>query len=216
MNDAARSNLREAEYLALLCELRDRAWPSEVPRELRYPCGEIPLSDYLRRWAKVQPDKTAIIFYGTELSYSELDSLSDKVARLLASLGIKHGDRVAVFMPNCPQFLIAFFGILKLGAVLVPVNPLYMVHEFVHQINDSGAEVVIALDQNMEIVRASSGQTKLREYLVTSFAEVLPAEPTLPLPPNVQKPRLPCADAIDLLPALRAIPAQPPFPQKPG
>jgi acyl-CoA synthetase (AMP-forming)/AMP-acid ligase II len=64
----------------------------------------------------------------------------------------------------------------------------------------------------MEIVRASSGQTKLREYIVTSFAEVLPAEPTLPLPPNVQRPRLPCADAIDLLPALRAIPAQPPFP----
>jgi long-chain acyl-CoA synthetase len=211
MDDAIRSNVAEADYLASLRELRIRAWPREVPRELRYPCGEIPLSEYLRHWAKVQPSKPAIIFYGTELSYSELDVLSDRVAALLASLGIKRGDRVAVFMPNCPQFLMAFYGILKLRAVLVPVNPLFKVHEFVHQINDSGAEVIIALDQNMEIVRAAHGQTKLRDYIVTSFADVLPVEPTLPLPPSVQQPRLPCPDAIDLIPALRALPAPVPL-----
>ena len=207
-----RTNLTVAEYLAALRELNRRAWPKQVPTELGYPFGEIALTEYLRRWAKVQPTKPAIIFYGTELSYSELDNLSDRLASLLASLGVGRGDRVAVFMPNCPQFLIAFFGILKLGAVLVPVNPLYKVHEFVHQINDSGAEIIIALDQTMEIVRAASGQTRLRVRIVTSFADVLPAEPTLPLPPSVQCARLPCADAIDLIPALRAAPQAPPLP----
>ncbi len=205
MADAIATDLTETSYLDTIRALRRRAWPAEVPGELHYPFGEIPLTEYLRRWAKRQPDKPAIIFYGNELTYRQIDTLSDRLAALLECCGVRNGDRVAVFMPNCPQFIIAFFGILKLGAIFVPVNPLYKAHEFAHQVNDAGVEVVIALDQIMPVVRIARSETRLRECFVTSFAEVTPDKPTLPLPTDMQTPRQSCPDARDLLPALQAM-----------
>jgi acyl-CoA synthetase (AMP-forming)/AMP-acid ligase II len=205
MSGSEQINLNGSIYQARLHELWRHAWPREVPRQPRYPFGEIPLSEYLRHWARLQPDRPALIFYGSELTYAELDSLSDRMALLLASCGVERGDRVVVFLPNCPQFLIAFYGVLKLGAVFVPVNPLYKTHEFVHQVVDAGAQVIIALDQLMDIVRAVADGTGLRRFIVTSFADVLPAQPTLPLPRGVSGDRLACAEAIDLLPSLRAL-----------
>ena len=205
MADAIATDLTETSYLDTIRALRRRAWPAEVPSELHYPFGEIPLTEYLRRWAKRQPDKPAIIFYGNELTYRQLDTLSDRLAALLECCGVRNGDRVAVFMPNCPQFVIAFFGILKLGAIFVPVNPLYKAHEFAHQVNDAGVEVVIALDQIMPVVRIARSETRLRECFVTSFAEVTPDKPTLPLPTDMQAPRQSCPDGRDLLPALQAM-----------
>jgi len=211
MSGLKQINFDESDYRATLHELWRRAWPREVPRRPHYPFGGIALSEYLRRWARLQPAKPALVFYGSELSFGELDDLSDRTATLLASCGVQRGDRVAVFLPNCPQFLIAFYGILKLGAVFVPVNPMYKPLEFVHQINDAGAEVIIALDQLMDIVRVGADRTGLRRVIVTSIAEVLPAAPTLPLPPGLSSPRRVCAEAIDLLPSLRALPAAVPL-----
>ena len=99
------------------------------------------------------------MFYGTEISYAELDRLSDAFAALITRHGARPGDRIAVFLQNCPQFLIAFFGILKAGCVHVPVNPLFKEHELLYELNDTGAEIIIVQDQLMELVEAVRGRT---------------------------------------------------------
>lgn len=188
-----------------------RNWPAGIPREPSYPFGEIPLGDYVRRWAALQPDKVAVIFYGNVLTYAEMDRLSDRFAALLARLGVGAGDRVALLLPNCPQFHVAFFSILKCGAVHVPVNPMFKEAELAYELNDTGATVLVAQDQLMELVRAARpGMSALRHVLVTSLAEMLPESPSLPVPPAAAKPRLACPDAVDLMPALEAETGAPP------
>ncbi len=199
------------DVLAASRALWRRNWPAGIPREPSYPFGEIPLGDYLRRWAALQPDKAAVIFYGTVLTYAEMDRLSDRFAALLARLGVGAGDRVALFLPNCPQFHVAFFGILKCGAVHVPVNPMFKEAELAYELNDTGAAVLVAQDQLMDLVRAARpGVPALRHVLVTSLAEMLPASPSLPVPPAAAQPRLACPDAADLMPALEAETGAPP------
>ncbi len=196
--------MSEAAYLAQLRALWDRHWPANVPREPHYPFGEIPLTDYLRRWAQVQPDKPALIFYGTVVTYAELDRQADAFAALLAQHRVAPGDRVAVFLPNCPQFLIAFYGLLRLGCIHVPVNPMFREHELLYELTDTGAAAIVAQDRLMPLVDAVRERTALRAVFATSVAEMLPDDPALPVPDSVRQPRLHCPAAIDLLPALRA------------
>jgi long-chain acyl-CoA synthetase len=200
----------EASYLATLRRLWAEHWPASVPRDPIYPFGEILLTDYLRRRAADHPDKTAVIFYGTDVSYGELDRLSDAFASLLAQHGVKQGNRVAVFLPNCPQFLIAFYGILKLGCIHVPVNPMFKEHELLYELQDTDAVAIVAQDQLMPLVRAVAAKTSLRLTFATSLAEMLPAEPTIPVLPVTSEPKRDCPDAADLMPALRAVTTLPP------
>ena len=96
--------LNEKDFLEQAHALWRKAWPKNAPREPQYPHGEVALTEYLRAWAKKQPEHPAVIFYGHVMSYADLDRQSDRFAALIASKGVKKGDRVAVFMPNCPQF----------------------------------------------------------------------------------------------------------------
>ena len=132
----------EAEYLAVLADLHRARWPADLPSEPQYPFGEVALTEYLRRWAEIQPDKAAVIFHGFRLTYGELDRLSERFAALLLSRGIRRGDRIAVFLPNCPQYFIAFYGIMKLGAVHVPINPMYKAVELRHALAETGADLL--------------------------------------------------------------------------
>ena len=205
------NELHEASYLAQLAELQARHWPAGVPHEPHYPHGETSLDDYLRKWAALQPDKAAVIFYGTEISYAELDRLSDRCAALLHRQGVRQGDRVAVMLPNCPQFHYAFFGILRLGAVHVPVNPLFKEHELAYELNDSGARVVIVLDQLASMVNDVRPRTPVQTVITTSFQDMLPETPTIPVPSSVMAARLPMLpDTIDLMPALADCTEAPP------
>jgi acyl-CoA synthetase (AMP-forming)/AMP-acid ligase II len=197
----------EATYLDHLRTLWRQRWPKGVPDAPCYPLGKIPLTEHLREWARRTPDKPTVIFYGREVTYAELDRLSDRFAAWLARHGVQRGDRIAVFLPNCPQFLIAFFGILKSGCVHVPVNPLFKEHELAYELNDTGAKVIVALDQLFGLVRAVKPRTSLTTVLVTSFVEMLPPEPTIPVPLGVRQPKTECLDAIDFLPAIAAIDA---------
>ncbi len=201
----------EAEYLDDLRRRWQAAWPPGAPREPQYPLGRLPLSEMLRHWARIRPQQTAVHFYGHVTSYAELDAHSDRCAALLGSHGIGPGDRVAVLLPNCPQFHAVFFGILKLGAIYVPVSPLSQHAELLHALRDSTPCALVALDQLLPLVadaREELGAADpLRNLFVTSYADVAPASPTLPLPPMVQAPRLvpePQDRAIDLLPAMAA------------
>ena len=197
--------LEEAEYLAALAALRARRWPKGWPVEPQYPFGRTLLTDYLRRWAALQPDKTAIIFYGAKLTYGELDALSDRFAAFLSARGIGKGDRVAVYMPNCPQFVIAFYGILKLGAIHVPVNPMFKAPELRYELNDTGARLIVTLDQLHAVVAEVRAETSLEEVVVTSLGEMAPATPEIPAPPALLTPKQVIAGTTDLLPALAAV-----------
>ncbi|WP_441240888.1 AMP-binding protein [Tardiphaga sp. 768_D3_N2_1] len=206
------ASAKETEYLAKLHELWAKAWPKGTPNKPQYPHGEIALTEYLRAWAKRNPEKPAVIFYGHVTTYAELDAQSDRFAALLMEKGVRKGDRVAVFLPNCPQFHIVFFGILKLGAIHVPVSPLSRAFELSYELNDTDAEVIVALDQLVPVVDQVRGETKLRELIVTSFADVIPAKPTIPVPESISGPRVAVPGATDLLPALAAMPAPTPLP----
>lgn len=206
------ARLSEKEYMEQLHALWKKTWPKGIARTPQYPHGEVALTEYLRAWAKQRPRRPAVIFYGHVTTYADLDQQSDRFAALLQAKGVRKGDRVAVFLPNCPQFHIVFFGILKLGAIHVPVSPLSRAFELAYELNDTDAEVIVALDQLAATVDQVRGETKLREVIVTSFADVVPAKPSIPAPDSITIPRLEIKGATDLLPALAAMPAPVPLP----
>jgi fatty-acyl-CoA synthase/long-chain acyl-CoA synthetase len=196
--------MNEARYLQALHRLQAAAWPAGTPREPHYPHGQQPLGEYLRSWARLKPEAPALDFYGHSLAWAELDRLADRCAALLAELGVRPGERVAVFLPNCPQLHVAFYGILRAGAVYVPVSPLSKALELGYQLNDSGAETLLCFDQLLPIVRQVRGETPLRRLLATSLSELCPATPSLPPPDMLLAPKLAVDDFIDFLPALEA------------
>jgi long-chain acyl-CoA synthetase len=200
----------ETLYLEALRALWRKNWPRGVPQAPVYPLGEKLLTDYLREWARRDPDKASLIYYGREVTFGELDRLSDAFAAWLHGRGVHKGDTVAVFLPNCPQFHIAFFGILKIGAIHVPVNPLFKGHELVYELNDTGAKIVVALDALFPLLVAEKDKTSLETILVTSMGAMLPQSPTIPLPPGLDAPAVNCPGAIDFLSALADVKNAPP------
>jgi long-chain acyl-CoA synthetase len=121
---------------------------------LEYP--EIPYHLLLKDSVKRYPEKDAIIFKGQRISFRELDALSNSFANALANLGVSRGDVVALYMTNCPEYVISFYAIAKLGAVVTPMNPSYKETEVKHQIVDSGAKVVITIESLHATVKGAS------------------------------------------------------------
>ncbi len=147
-------------------------YSSSVPASITVP--EQPLTWLLDEAARTSGAFTAIEYYGAHLSYAQLASLVDRFARALVKLGVRSGDRVSICLPNCPQFPIAFYGALKAGAVVVPTNPLYTPPELEHQLRDSGAKVIVLLDQlyhNLAEVRA---KTPIEHVILTNVADYFP------------------------------------------
>ncbi|MGW8289105.1 MAG: AMP-binding protein, partial [Candidatus Bathyarchaeia archaeon] len=116
-------------------------WPSAVPKDIDYP--KVPLHGLLKKSVKAHPESSVISYFEREITYTELDVLSDQFAAALAALDVKKGGIVAIFLPNIPQFLIAFFGVLKAGAVLTTISPLHKEREVAYQLNDSEAEAIV-------------------------------------------------------------------------
>lgn len=192
----------EESYLKHVRALQAALWPASGPKEPRYPHGRRPLTYYLQQWARRQPDKPAVLFYGHATSYADLDRLSDRFAHLLRRFGAIKGDRVAVYLPNCPQFYICFFGILKAGCVHVPVNPMFTRPELAYELNDAQVRIVVAHDQLAHLVQEVREECGIEHLILTSFSDVLGAEPEGPLPQALTEPRLSVADSIDLMSAL--------------
>ena len=188
---------------------RQRAvWPAGLPTEPVYPHGEIALADYLRIWARRCPDRVAIYFYGRTLSFAELDDLSERCAALLAQHGVAAGDRVAVMLGNCPQFHIAFYAILKLGAVYVPVNPLFREEELAYELDDADPTCAIVLDQLAPLLLSVRPKTRIRTVFSTGQGEMLPPVPEFPLPPGLGHDVRTVDGTVNLLPAIRACTAR--------
>jgi long-chain acyl-CoA synthetase len=140
-----------------------------VRSNINYP--RRPLHEILRRAAVVTPDSIATTFLGAHLTYSQVQEQADKFATALARLGVKQGDRVGVMLPNCPQYIIATFAILRLGAIVVNVNPIYTPREVSVVANDSGMRVLLTLDALMPVINAARSQTPLETIIITSLAE---------------------------------------------
>src|SRR5659263_105949 len=114
-----------------------------VPKEIEYRFGKKPIDEYIKIHASRVPDKTAIIFYGTEITYKELDDYIDRTATLFASLGVKKGDVVSIFMQNCPEFMFAFFGAQRLGAISAPFNPMFREFDIEIDVNELESKVIV-------------------------------------------------------------------------
>lgn len=154
----------------------DRPWFAYydpwVPTRLEYP--DIPLHRFLSISAQKYPDRTAIIFYGTKLTYRALDEAATRFAAALTERGLAQGDRVSLFLPNCPQMVIAYYGTLRAGGLAVSTSPLYSTRELEHQLNDSGAETIVVLSKLYPLVREIAPRTGLKRIIVTNIKEYFP------------------------------------------
>lgn len=202
-------NQEETRYFDTLRILQEKIWPNEIPKTPSYPHGENSLVDYLRAWSKTRPNHDVLIYYGYRMSFSELNRLSDQCASMLLSHGVKRGDRVAVVLGNCPQFLIAFYGILKIGAVYVPVNPLFKEAEMVYEFSDAGAEVVIALDSLSELLLYVKNKTPLTTVFTTALSEFLPENSEINLPAGLDASYQPMDGFKDFMQAVRTVLPEP-------
>jgi long-chain acyl-CoA synthetase len=140
-----------------------------VPPHLTYPSR--PLGDILAIAAVHRPNATATHFLGAELTFGDLKRQSDALAVALAELGVAKGDRVGIMLPNCPQYIVATFGILRLGAVVVNVNPSYTPREAAIVAADSGIRAVITLDVLAPLVAGIRTASSIEQVVVTSVAE---------------------------------------------
>ena len=156
--------------------MKDRPWVKNydkgVPATIEYPSG--PLFQFLEQSAQKYPDRACTIFKGATISFKEMNEITDRVAAALVSMGVKKGDRVGIFMPNTPQFVMAYFGIIKAGGVVVATNPLYTPAEIEHQANDAGIEVMFVMTNFYKTIKAAQPKTKIKKLIVTNLKETLP------------------------------------------
>ncbi len=173
-------------------------WPSSVDEgSIRFP--DEPLPALLARQARRVPDRTALIFYGREVTFRELDAAASHFAGWLRSRDIQAGDRVAIMLENSPQFAIAYYGALRAGAIAVCLNPMHKAVELLHEFEDSGARALVTSDHGYAVVAPIRDRTRLEAVAVTSYRDFLPAEPTLPPPPAFLEPAGPHPDTEPFL-----------------
>jgi long-chain acyl-CoA synthetase len=128
----------------------------------------------LEETAAKHPNQSCTIFKGARITYKQMNAYTDQLAAGLGSLGVKKGDRVGLLLPNCPQFVMAFYAILKAGGVVVAMNPTYTPRELEKPLNDAGIEVVVALSKFYNHLNQARGKTGLKTVVVTNIKEALP------------------------------------------
>ena len=156
--------------------MNTRPWQAHydkgVPQTIKYP--EAPIFHFLEEAAKKYPDRACTIFKGAVISYKEMNALTDHIAAALVEMGVKKGDRVGIFMPNVPQFVTAYFGILKAGGVVVAVNPTYPPDEVLTPVNDASIEVMFTLTKFYDVLKKVRERSKLKTIIVSNIKEALP------------------------------------------
>src|SRR5712692_1982304 len=155
-----------------------------VRATLDYPA--VPLFTFLDASADKYPDRRVVVFgavahklpgqplFDAGLTYREFTAAVNRVANALQALGVGKGDRVAIYLPNSPQFMMTFYGALKIGAIVAPVNPLYVPRELQFQVCDAGAETIITLSQFYPRLQSIRAKTHLKNVIVTNIKEYFP------------------------------------------
>ncbi len=144
-------------------------WPKNVAHSLDYP--QISLGEILQERADRFPEKTALHYDGSKISYGELNSLADRFATGLQSQGVDKGDRLAIYLPNLPQFVFTYYGALRAGAIVVAVSPLYKERELAHILTDSGAKALVCLDKLYPYAQSVRDKTELNQVFTTSVGD---------------------------------------------
>jgi long-chain acyl-CoA synthetase len=144
-----------------------------VPATLQ-PYLQQTIVDVMRETVSQRPDHMMLYFKGTKLSYGQLDQLSDQFANALIAMGVKKGDRVALVMPNIPQFVVAEFGAWKAGAIAACINPLYTEYEMEHALNECGAETAVVMTLFYDKVKRVQAKTKVKRVIAANIREYLP------------------------------------------
>ncbi len=151
----------------------DRPWIEHydegVPASITYP--ETPLFQFLEASAVKYPGRACTILRDRAISYAGMNEATRRIAASLVELGIKKGDRVGIFMPNTPQFVMAFYGILKAGAVVVATNPLYTSPEIAHQVNDAGVQLMFVMQDNYEALKSAQPATGISRLIICSVSD---------------------------------------------
>ncbi|MGD9317446.1 MAG: long-chain fatty acid--CoA ligase [Anaerolineae bacterium] len=165
----------------------EKPWLSEydsgVPTTIDYP--KTPLHQFLLDAAAKHPSKTALIFgnvvgplgnalMDAPMTYGQVLELAESFSAALQKLGVEKGDRVAIHLVNCPQFVIAYYGTLMAGGIVVPCNPQYVARELEHQFNDSGAKVVVTLSLTYPVVKEVREKTAVEHVIVANIKEYFP------------------------------------------
>jgi long-chain acyl-CoA synthetase len=154
-----------------------KPWLAHYDADVAHSIAPYPdktLIDYLADLSRAHGDRSAVLFKGASVSYRVLETQSDAFAAAVASLGVRPGDRVALLLPNCPQFMIAQFGVWKAGGVVVALNPIYSERELEAALESTGAVLAIALTPFYARVKAVQRRTRLRGVIATSIKEYLP------------------------------------------
>src|SRR5688572_16897868 len=149
-------------------------YDEDVPATLE-PYPDRTLCDFLTDTVADRPDHPALLFNGAKVSYGQLERLSDSFAAGLTALGVEPGERVALCLPNCPQFIIAEFGAWKAGAIVAPFNPGYSDREMEDALNATGAETLVVLNRFYERLKAIQPRTSVKRLIPTAIKEYLPA-----------------------------------------
>lgn len=144
-----------------------KSYEPGVPHSIEYP--EISLYEMFQETVKQYSDLPALSFMGHEITYAGLQSQVEELAAALEGLGVKKGDRVAIHLPNCPQFPIAFYAALSLGAIAIPCNPMYVARELTHQLNDSETETIITLTSFYKMIKELQPKTTLKNIIAVNL-----------------------------------------------
>jgi long-chain acyl-CoA synthetase len=156
----------------------DKPWLANyddgVPHDIEIPTYSLPY--FLEQSAVKYPDFPAILFNGRTITYREYNELTDAIAAALIADGFQKGDRAVIYMPNTPQFVITYFGILKAGGIVIATNPLYTERELEHQLVDCGAETVFVLSLYYNQLKnvQKKGKTQVKRVIVSNIKEFLP------------------------------------------
>lgn len=169
-----------------------KCWPPQWPKNLNYP--DRPVHMFLEDTAQRVPNRIAIHFGGMVLTYGELKALVDRFATALAGLGIQKGERFAIHLPNMPQFAIAYYAVMKIGAVFTPLSPLLSPREITHQLNDSGAKNLLSLDLLYPGIASVIPESPIERIITTSIGDCYNAV-IAPLKPIG---KLPVPDTMDM------------------
>ncbi|MDY6876126.1 MAG: long-chain fatty acid--CoA ligase [Chloroflexota bacterium] len=143
-----------------------------VPEHIDYPQTTMPA--VLKETARKYPNHTALIFKDAKVNFREYDESVDRFAAVLQGLGVKKGTRVAIHLPNCPQFPIAYYAVLRIGGIVVSCNPLYTAREMKYQLQDSGAQVIVTLSSTYPIIKRIRAETELRHVIVAKIKTYFP------------------------------------------
>ena len=161
-------------------------WPRRVPHSLTLP--ETNVYDNLEVSATRYPEKTAMVYYGSEISYRRLAEEVNRFAGYLTQLGIGRGDRILLYMQNSPQFVIAYYAILRANAAVVPLNPMYVTEELRYYVQDSEARVAFVGQEVYDRIAPLLGQTPLKHVFVATYSDYLA--------PHAQQSDIPIPDIV--------------------